>query len=120
MWNMCTGMKEIKWCVLVATSTYWSVADIEIFKGGFYFESWGQKSGASGMGDAATQLYKRLANLSSVKHSLQFKSYEWWWDDLQCKLSFSLLRPAIMCIRGPKSSWVAEAPIVFQVAEAHI
>ena len=39
------------------------------------------------------------------------------------KLGFSLLRSAIMCIRGARSSFrcpVAEAPIAVQVAEAHI
>ena len=56
-----------------------------------------------GMGDAATQFYKSLANLLSA--------------------SFSLLRSAIMCIRSARSSLrcpIAEAPIAVQVAEAHI
>ena len=53
-----------------------------------------------GMGDAATQLYKRLANLLSAKHSLSYGMVMGW---LRCKSSFSLLRPAIMCIRGARS-----------------
>ena len=72
------------------------------------------------MGDATTQFYKRLASLFSEKHSLSYGIVMGW---LRCKLSFSLLRSAIMCIRGARSSFrcpVAEAPIVVQVAEAHI
>ena len=73
-----------------------------------------------GMGDAATQFYKRSANLLSAKHSL---SYGIVMGLLRCKLSFSLLRSAIMCIRGARSSLrcpIAEAPIAVQVAEAHM
>ena len=44
------------------------------------------------MGDAATQFYKRLANLLSAKHSLSYGIVMGW---LRCKLSFSLLRSAI-------------------------
>ena len=54
-----------------------------------------------GMGDAATQFYKRLANLLSAKHSLSYGIVMGW---LRCKLSFSLLRSAIMYIRGARSS----------------
>ena len=71
------------------------------------------------MGDATTQFYKRLANLMSTKHSLSYGMVTGW---LQCKLSFSLLRSAIMCICGDARSnlrcLVTEAPIVVQVAEA--
>ena len=73
-----------------------------------------------GMGDAATQFYKRLANLLSAKHSLSYGIVMGW---LRCKLSFSLLRSAIMYIRGARSSFhcpIAEAPIAVQVAEAHM
>ena len=73
-----------------------------------------------GMGDAATQFYKRLTNLLSAKHSLSYGIVMGW---LRCKLSFSLLRSAIMCIRGARSSLrcpIAEAPIAVQVAEAHM
>ena len=72
------------------------------------------------MGDAATQFYKRLANLLSAKHSFSYGIVMGW---LRCKLNFSLLRFAIMCIRGARSSLscpVAEAPMALQVAEANI
>ena len=54
-----------------------------------------------GMGDAATQFYKRLANLLRAKHSLSYGIVMGW---LRCKLSFSLLRSAIICafaVPGP-------------------
>ena len=73
-----------------------------------------------GMGDAATQFYKRLANLLSAKHSLSYGIMIGW---LRCKSSFSLLRSAIMCIHGARSSLhcpIVEAPVAVQVAEAHI
>ena len=72
------------------------------------------------MGDAATQFYKRLANLLSTKHSLSYGVVMGW---LRCKLNFFLLRSAIMCIRGARSSLrcpVAEAPIAVQVTEVCI
>ena len=72
------------------------------------------------MGDAATQFYKILTNLLSAKHSLSYGVVMGW---LRCKLNFFLLRPAIMCICGARSSMrcpVAETPIAVQVAEAHI
>ena len=72
------------------------------------------------MGDAATQFYKRLTNFLSAKHSLSYGIVMGW---LRCRLSFSLLRSAIMCIRSARSSLrcpVTEAPIAVQVAEAHI
>ena len=73
-----------------------------------------------GMGGATTQFYKRLTNLLSAKHSLSYGIVMGW---LRCKLSFSLLRSAIMCICGARSSLrcpVAEAPIAVQITEAHI
>ena len=73
-----------------------------------------------GMGDAATQFYKRLANLLSAKHRLSYGIVMGW---LRCKLSFSLLRSTIMCIRGARYSLrcpSAKALIAVQVAEAHI
>ena len=73
-----------------------------------------------GKGDAATQFYKRLANLLSATHSLSYGIVMGW---LRCKLSFSLLRYAGMCICSARSSLrcpVAEAPIAVQVAEARI
>ncbi len=56
-----------------------------------------------GLGNAATTCYKRLATLLSVKHDQHYHTTMSW---LQCRLSFSLLRSSIMCIRGARSSHV--------------
>ena len=43
--------------------------------------------------------------------------------DYRCKLSFALVRSAIMCIRGARSrmhSSVFDAPLDVQIAEAHL
>ena len=72
------------------------------------------------MGDAATQFYKRLADLLTAKHGLFYDVAMGW---VRCKLSFSLLRSAIMCICDAQSSLnfpVAEAPIAVKVVEACI
>ena len=53
------------------------------------------------MDDTATQFYKRLANLLSAKNSLSYGTVMGW---QRCKLSFSLLSSAIMCICGTRSS----------------
>ena len=52
-----------------------------------------------GMGDAAGQVYKRLANLLTEKLDLSYGEVMGW---IRCKLSFALVRSAIMCIRAPR------------------
>ena len=73
------------------------------------------------MGDAAGQVYKRLANLLTEKLDLFYGEVMGW---IRCKLSFSLVvRSAIMCIRGARSrlhSPVFDAPLDVQIAEAHL
>ena len=71
------------------------------------------------MGDAASQVYKRLANLLTEKLDLSYGEVMGW---IRCKLSFALVRSAIMCIRGACSrlhSPVFDAPLDVQIAEAH-
>ena len=46
-----------------------------------------------GMGDAAGQVYKRLANLLTEKLDLDYGEVMGW---IRCKLSFALVRSAIM------------------------
>ena len=73
-----------------------------------------------GMGDAANQVYKRLANLWTEKLNLSYGEVMGW---IRCKLSFALARSAIMCIRGAHSrlhSPVFDAPLDVQIAEAHL
>ena len=56
---------------------------------------------SGGMVPIATTVYKRMASLIAEKHNDPYSSTIFW---LRCKLSFSLLRSAIMCIRGSRSS----------------
>ena len=54
-----------------------------------------------GMGRAATATYRRLAALISTKRNEPYSTTMGW---IQCRLSFSLLRASIMCLRGAWSS----------------
>ena len=54
-----------------------------------------------GLGTAATTIYKRLGPLLSSKWDQPHSRVMAW---LRCRLSFSLLRSSIMCIRGSRSS----------------
>ena len=53
-----------------------------------------------GMGHASTVFYKRLAFLVSLKRGVPYSSVMSW---LRCRISFSLLRSVIMCLRGARS-----------------
>ena len=57
---------------------------------------------AGGMGPAATTFYKRLASNLSVHHN---KPYSHTLNWIRCRLSFSLLRSAILCLCGAHSSY---------------
>ena len=75
-----------------------------------------------GMGDAADQVYKRLANLLSMTEKLVL-SYGEVMGWIRCKLSFALIRSAIMCVSGARSrmhSPVVDSPLDVQIAEAHL
>ena len=54
-----------------------------------------------GLGNAATVCYKRLASLLCTKWNQPYSSMMAW---IRCRLSFSLLRSAIQCIRGARSA----------------
>ena len=54
------------------------------------------------MGPIATVVYKRIATLITEKSDQPYSSTLFW---IRCKLSFSLLHSAIMCIRGSSSSY---------------
>lgn len=58
-------------------------------------------STTGGMGREAKVFYKRLADMLSYKRDLPFSILMGW---LRCKLSFAVLRSAVMCIRGSRSS----------------
>ena len=58
-------------------------------------------STSGGMGASTTVAYKRLAFLLSAKWKTPYSRVMSW---LRCRLGFSLLHSAIMCIRGCRSS----------------
>ncbi len=62
-------------------------------------------SAAGGTGPTATIVYKRLASLLSEKQGRPYSSTLHW---VRCRLSFSLIRSAVMCIRGSRSTFAPE------------
>ena len=58
-------------------------------------------SATGGLGRAATVTYRRLASLLSTKRDQPYSTIMGW---LRRRLSFSLLRSSILCIRGARSS----------------
>ena len=56
---------------------------------------------SGGMGTTATTVYKRIAAMIAEKHSKPYSRTMHW---IRCRLSFSLLRSAIMCLRGSRSA----------------
>ena len=58
-------------------------------------------STSGAMGREATTFYKRLADLLSEKQDKAYSLIMGW---LRCRLSFAILRSAIMCLRGSRSS----------------
>ena len=67
-------------------------------------------SATGGLGRAATVSYRRLASLLSTKWDQPHSTTMGW---LRCRLSFSLLRSSILCIRGARSSSGHAAKSVF-------
>ena len=56
---------------------------------------------SGGIGPLANIVYKCIANLISEKSNQSYGTALYW---LRCRLSFSLLRSAITCLRGSRSS----------------
>ena len=56
---------------------------------------------AGGMGNTATIMFRRLASLLATTRSQPYSRTMGW---IRCRLSFSLLRSAITCIRGAHST----------------
>ena len=59
-------------------------------------------SAAGGMGATATTVYKRLSSMIAAKYDKPYSRTLHW---TRCRLSFSLLRSAVMCLRGSRSSF---------------
>ena len=57
-------------------------------------------SATGGMGTITTVVYRRLASLLAEKQGRPYSSTLYW---LRCRLNFSLLRSAIMCIQGSRN-----------------
>ena len=58
-------------------------------------------STTGGMGTTATVVHKRIASLIAEKYEKPYSKTIHW---IRCKLSFSLLRSSIMCLRGSRSA----------------
>ena len=79
-------------------------------------------SASGGFAKEATHFYKRLASLLAEKWDHSYNHTMNW---LRCTLSFALLRSAILCIRGARSSRghavkAIFSPVDLVVAEAYI
>ena len=73
-----------------------------------------------GMGHEASTFYKRLASLLSDKWKEHYAVVLGW---IRCRLSFCLLRSAIQCIRGARSSeghYITSDPIDLIQSEARL
>ena len=53
-----------------------------------------------GMGPAATTVFRKLASMLAEKRNINYSRCLFW---LRCRLCFSLLRSAVMCLRGHRS-----------------
>ena len=56
---------------------------------------------SGGIGPAAAVVYRRFATLISEKCGHSYSQMLFW---IRCNLSYTLLRSAVMCIRGSRSS----------------
>ena len=74
---------------------------------------------AGGMGREASAVYKRLAQLIAEKLAEPYSSVIGW---IRCRLSFSLLRSSLLCIRGSRrkfdSSFSGMDPSFLEIAVA--
>ena len=76
------------------------------------------------MAPAATIAYKRLASLLADKRKQDYsKTINW----LRCSISFSLVKSAVMCLRGARSSFHqpvrqahCEVPLDVAISEGHV
>ena len=59
-------------------------------------------SSSGGMGPSATVVFKRIATLLSEKRGHPYSHVLYW---IRTKLCYSLLRSAVMCLRGSRSSY---------------
>ena len=67
-------------------------------------------SASGGMDPSATTVYKKLASMLAEKWNTNYSHCVFW---LRCRVCFSLLRSAIMCVRGNRST--IRRPVVANV-----
>ena len=73
-----------------------------------------------GMGREATTFYKRLADTIARKEDKPYPTIMAW---IRCRLSFAILRSAILCIRGSRSRrhrFVCESDITLAMSEGRV
>ena len=73
-----------------------------------------------GMGREATTFYKRLADTIARKEDKPYPNIMAW---IRCRLSFAILRSAILCIRGSRSRrhrFVCESDITLAMSEGRV
>jgi hypothetical protein len=64
-------------------------------------------SATGGMGKAATIFYQRLAHMVSERRNESYSSTISW---MRCTLNFSLIRSAVMCLRGSRCRFQSRLP----------
>ena len=77
-------------------------------------------STTGGMGREATTFYKRLADKIATKQKTSYSKVMGW---LRCRVSFAILRSAILCIRGSRSSFhrpIHALNVALATSEGHI
>ena len=81
-------------------------------------------STSGGMGSTAKVVYKKFASMIATKHEKPYSQTIHW---LRCRLCFSLLWSAVMCLRGSRSSQgcpakpiISEASIELALIEGHL
>ncbi len=79
-------------------------------------------SSTGGMGKEAKIVLKRIASLVSVKRDTPYSKVINW---IRCRLSFSLLRSSLLCIRGTRSHTHnalrnSDIPIQLALSESHL
>ena len=74
-------------------------------------------SATGGMAPAATTAYKKLASLLADKRKQEYSKTICW---LRCAISFSLVRSAVMCLWGARSSLIQNSRLRGPTGHGHL
>ena len=66
-----------------------------------------------GMGPTATTVFRKLASMLAEKWNVNYSHCLFW---VRCRLCFSLLRSAVICLRGYRSSTSRPIPSMVDLA----